>query len=68
VAQHKWVGVLVLTGHQRAVYSVSWGKGKGTGKGSLGWLGSAGGDGSVRVWELFVRFRFFFFEVNGIVM
>ena len=57
MAQHKWVGVLILTGHERAVYSVSWGKG--TKKGSLGWLGSAGGDGSVRVWELFVRFVFF---------
>jgi hypothetical protein len=56
VAQHKWAGVLVLTGNERAVYFVSLGKGKG----SLGWLDSAGGDLSVCVWELFVCFFFFF--------
>jgi WD40 repeat protein len=55
VGDYKWEGVLVLTGHERSVYSVSWGVGKG-GKetGSLGWVASTGGDGSIRVWELSV--------------
>lgn len=49
-----------LMGHSRSVYSVSWGVGlggenreTGSGKGKyLGWLASAGGDGSIMVWEL----------------
>ena len=49
-----------LKGHSRSVYSVSWGVGLGgenretrNGKGKyLGWLASAGGDGSIMVWEL----------------
>lgn len=45
----------MLTGHERSVYSVSWGVGKGDKKqGSLGWIASTGGDGSIRVWELVV--------------
>jgi len=49
-----------LKGHSRSVYSVSWSVGlggenreTGNGKGKyLGWLASAGGDGSIMVWEL----------------
>ncbi|KAF8156652.1 WD40 repeat-like protein [Crassisporium funariophilum] len=55
VAEHKWTCVLVLEGHERSVYSISWGVGKAderAGDESLGWLASASGDGSVRVWEL----------------
>ncbi|KAF8621804.1 hypothetical protein AX15_007480 [Amanita polypyramis BW_CC] len=57
-AEHRWESVLVLEGHERSVYSISWGKGKGkTGMGEvyLGWLGSAGGDGVIRVWEMVER-------------
>ena len=57
----------MLGGHERSVYSVSWGRGvqpsssevegkREREKGYLGWLASAGGDGSVLVWELWVRF------------
>jgi cytosolic iron-sulfur protein assembly protein CIAO1 len=51
----------VLTGHERSVYSVSWGVGKG-GKeeGNLGWVASTGGDGSIRIWELSVCILAFF--------
>ncbi|KAF8198622.1 WD40-repeat-containing domain protein [Pholiota molesta] len=59
IAEHKWECVLVLGGHERSVYSVSWGRGvrrsapEDTEKGTyLGWLASAGGDGKVLVWEL----------------
>jgi len=61
-AQHKWESVLVLGGHERCIYSVTWGRGihQPPGgkreKGYLGWLASASGDGSVLVWELWVRF------------
>jgi len=62
-AQHKWECALVLGGHERSVYSVSWGRGVRPSssevegkreKGYLGWLASAGGDGSVLIWELWV--------------
>ena len=50
--------MLVLDGHERAVFSVSWGVGKegsGTDKGEyLGWLASTGSDGAINVWELSV--------------
>ncbi|KAF9476805.1 WD40 repeat-like protein [Pholiota conissans] len=56
IAEHKWECVLVLGGHERSVYSVSWCRGvrpafteEGT---YLGWLASASGDGKVLVWEL----------------
>ncbi|KAF8870970.1 WD40-repeat-containing domain protein [Gymnopilus junonius] len=56
VAQHKWECVLVLGGHDRSVYSISWGKApksrRSSGLGDLGWLASAGGDGTVLIWEL----------------
>ena len=53
-AQHKWECVPVLGGHERSVYSVSWGRGvrplssevegkREREKGYLGWLASAGG-------------------------
>jgi len=43
---------MVLKGHDRSVYSVSWGKGKGLEEGSLGWLASASGDGRINVWNM----------------
>ncbi|KDR70124.1 hypothetical protein GALMADRAFT_254961 [Galerina marginata CBS 339.88] len=58
IAEHKWECVLVLGGHERSVYSVSWGKApkarraSGGGVADLGWLASAGGDGTVLIWEL----------------
>lgn len=53
VEVHRWECVLVLAGHERAVYSVSWGAGKGEkGDGYLGWVASTGGDGAIRIWEL----------------
>lgn len=55
VQEHKWECVEVLEGHERSVYSVSWGKGKTTTEGSLGWLASTGSDGLVLVHELIVR-------------
>lgn len=61
VAEHKWECVSVIEGHERAVYSISWGKGKGKAKTpendgyeSLGWLASTGGDGRIIIWELSV--------------
>lgn len=54
----------MLTGHERSVYSVSWGVGKGVKEGSLGWVASTGGDGSIRVWELSVWILAFFFNVS----
>ena len=67
-AQHKWECALVLEGHERSVYSISWGRGRPLlpsvegkrEKGYLGWLASAGGDGSVLVWELWVGVLFLF--------
>lgn len=53
VQEHQWDCVLILTGHERSVYSIHWGTGKGDPKtGYLGWLASVGSDGSIRVWEL----------------
>lgn len=55
IAEHKWDCVLVLSGHERSVYSVNWSKGNGKqSEDNLGWLASASGDGSVRIWELSV--------------
>ena len=49
----------MLSGHERSVYSVSWGKGKGRavveGEEYIGWLGSVGGDGVIRVWDVVER-------------
>jgi hypothetical protein len=46
----------VLEGHDRTVYSVTWGTGKPgtteTGGESLGWVASTGGDGRINVWAL----------------
>lgn len=63
VAEHKWDPVLVLTGHERSVYSVSWGRGpdKKRDKEWLGWLAAVGGDGKILVWQLEVFFSFSFF-------
>ncbi|KAF5380031.1 hypothetical protein D9615_006173 [Tricholomella constricta] len=47
----RWECVLVLDGHERSVYSVSWSVGVAEeGNKSLGWLASTGGDGAIRVW------------------
>lgn len=58
LAEHQWECVLVLGGHGRSVYSVSWGPGvPGSAKEGvkeLGWLASTGGDGAIRVWEFSV--------------
>jgi len=56
-AKHKWECVLVLKGHDKSVYSVSWGRGGGDRKDQewLGWLASTGRDGKVLVWELEVN-------------
>lgn len=57
----------MLGGHERSVYSVSWGRGdptKATGtdeRGTyLGWLASAGGDGKIIIWELWVNTKIMF--------
>ncbi|KAF8067569.1 WD40-repeat-containing domain protein [Lyophyllum atratum] len=53
--EHRWECVLVLGGHERSVYSITWGVGKGAskqGETNLGWLATTGSDGSIRVWEL----------------
>jgi len=55
VAATEWVCVLVLIEHERSVYSISWGKGNAAG-GSLGWIASSGGDGTIIIWELTVSF------------
>jgi len=55
MAEHEWECMLVLEGHSRAVYSVSWGIGKESCTGHLGWLASTGSDGMINVWELSVR-------------
>ena len=61
VADQKWECVLTLSGHERSVYSVSWGIGLGDRKDKawLGWLASTGGDGKVLVWELEVILTLF---------
>lgn len=48
----------MLDGHERSVYSISWGRGNGKAgedEEYLGWLASAGGDGVIRVWEVVER-------------
>ena len=54
VQEHKWECVDVFEGHERGVFSISWGRGKPAGKNgeSAGWLASAGGDGIIKIWEL----------------
>ena len=52
VDEARWETVLVLGGHERSIYSISWGVGSGSG---LGWLASTGSDGVVQVWEFSVR-------------
>lgn len=44
--------MVAINAHDRTVYSVSWGVGKPQYGNSLGWLATAGGDGSVKIWEL----------------
>ncbi|KXN80810.1 putative cytosolic iron-sulfur protein assembly protein 1 [Leucoagaricus sp. SymC.cos] len=51
--EFKWETVLAINAHDRTVYSVSWGVGKPqSAERSLGWLATASGDGSIKVWEL----------------
>ena len=63
---YNWECVSVLGGHDRAVYSVSWGKGKTVNVDasgmdvddkleSSGWLASTGGDGRINIWDIQVR-------------
>ena len=54
VEKYKWEEGLVVRGHDRSIYSISWGKGR-AGEGSLGWLASVGGDGRINVWDIRVR-------------
>ncbi|EJT99373.1 WD40 repeat-like protein [Dacryopinax primogenitus] len=45
----EWHTIKVLNGtHERSIYSVSWGRGRG----GLGWLASGAGDGRINVWEM----------------
>jgi cytosolic iron-sulfur protein assembly protein CIAO1 len=66
IGEHEWACVLVLSGHERSVYSLSWSKGNGKqSEDSLGWLASASGDGSVRIWELSVFMQnLFTYSIN----
>ncbi|EKM75671.1 hypothetical protein AGABI1DRAFT_132063 [Agaricus bisporus var. burnettii JB137-S8] len=51
--QYKWETVLTINAHDRTIYAVSWSKGRPkSGAGGLGWLATAGGDGSIKIWEL----------------
>jgi len=67
-AAHSWENVLVLGGHERSVYSVSWGRAPASrakdqeGNHIIGWLASAGGDGTILVWELSVCYLFLNFS------
>jgi len=47
----RWDCIKILKQHERAVYSVTWGVGK-SGDGSLGWIASAGSDGTINVWNV----------------
>ncbi|KIJ30512.1 hypothetical protein M422DRAFT_61703 [Sphaerobolus stellatus SS14] len=47
----RWDCVKVLKKHERSVYSITWGIGKG-GEGSLGWIASTSGDGKINVWDV----------------
>ncbi|KAF7980253.1 hypothetical protein HWV62_38989 [Athelia sp. TMB] len=51
VKEQQWECVDVLKEHERSVYSLSWGVGKSSTDGGLGWLASTGGDGRINVWE-----------------
>jgi len=45
----QWQTVKVIEGaHERSIYSVSWG----AGRGDLGWLASGAGDGKINVWKM----------------
>lgn len=55
--EHRWECVSVLEGHGRTIYGVSWGvsnaiESKEEEVERLGWLASAGGDGTINIWEL----------------
>lgn len=53
LSENVWETVCVLEGvHERAVFSVSWGRGDKRLKGGLGWVASTGSDGKVCVWEV----------------
>jgi len=54
VQEHKWEPVSVLEGHERSVYSISWGSSPAGREGSLGRLASTGGDGTILIWEMSV--------------
>jgi WD40 repeat protein len=48
----KWEqAVVIQNAHERSVFSVSWGVGKGSESG-LGWVASTGGDGTIHIWEI----------------
>lgn len=57
----------MLKEHERAVYSVAWGKGRGgDDERSLGWVASTGGDGRINVWNVMVwSVGFFNFMVES---
>ena len=47
--------VSVIEGHERSIYSVSWGNGSNDTEdtpGFQGWIASGGGDGTLRVWAI----------------
>ncbi|KAH6909568.1 WD40-repeat-containing domain protein [Coprinopsis sp. MPI-PUGE-AT-0042] len=50
----RWIPVAVIEAGERSVYSISWTSkpGEKDGKGGLGWLAAAGGDGVIRVWDM----------------
>jgi len=42
--------------HDRTIYSVTWGAGKGKGRqGELGWIASTSSDGNIIVWDITER-------------
>ncbi|GJJ10550.1 hypothetical protein Clacol_004777 [Clathrus columnatus] len=47
----RWDCIKILKEHERPIYSVTWGKGQ-SGKDSLGWIASTGGDGKIIVWNI----------------
>jgi len=50
-AGRRWDCVKILKEHERAIYSITWGRGRGP-EASLGWIATAGGDGKINVWEV----------------
>jgi len=53
--KNRWECCAVLEGHERSVYSVSWGVGRSAeveGRKMLGWVASTGGDGKINIWEI----------------